>query len=87
MKDSADPLEGWPSKEVADTHSGPAAADIYGKLFCYLHGTFQTLLHKITSSKVCFRVFQLDAIDLPRHLDSRTFSRIEVRDRTLKRLV
>ena len=36
MQDNADPLNGWSLKEVEDTSIGPAAADIYGKLFYHV---------------------------------------------------
>ncbi|KAK7987452.1 hypothetical protein PG989_007767 [Apiospora arundinis] len=76
MKDNADPLHGWPSK-VALTFSGSATADIYGKLFYYLRALLQTFLGRLSSSNMSFQLFQVDVIDLPDHLSSETFSRIE----------
>ncbi|RLL98932.1 hypothetical protein CFD26_107683 [Aspergillus turcosus] len=78
IKDSADPLHGWSSEEVADTSSGPATADIYGKLFFYIRGMLQSFLGRLPSLKLSFEVFQVDAACLPDHLENNSFSRIEV---------
>ncbi|KKK20834.1 hypothetical protein ARAM_004716 [Aspergillus rambellii] len=78
MPDSADPLHGWPSEDVANTSSGAATADIYGKLFFYLQGTLRTFLDRLSSLDVSFRLFQVDASDLPQYVEKDSFSRIEV---------
>lgn len=83
MKDSADPLEGWSSEEVADTSSGPASADIYGKLFYYLHGQLRSFLDRLSSLKISLKILQIDISSLPDHIDNATLSRIEVCHRTL----
>ncbi|KAJ0336226.1 hypothetical protein KNSL1_013354 [Colletotrichum chrysophilum] len=36
MYDNAEPLNGWSAKDVQETQTGPATADIYGKLFISL---------------------------------------------------
>lgn len=77
MKDNADPLCGWPAEEVAQTLSGAATADIYGKLFYYLRSLFRTFLARVSNSKVSFQLFQVDAADLPDYLSGESFSRIE----------
>ncbi|PYI11901.1 hypothetical protein BO78DRAFT_440822 [Aspergillus sclerotiicarbonarius CBS 121057] len=78
MKDDADPRSGWSSKEVSDMSSGPATADIYGKLFLYIRGMLQSFLGRLSELDLSFRFFQLDASQLPEHLMSNSFSRIEV---------
>ncbi|KAK7937625.1 uncharacterized protein PG986_014493 [Apiospora aurea] len=77
MKDNADPLHGWPSSKVAQTFSGSATADVYGKLFYYLRALFRTFLGRLSSSSMSFQLFQVDVMDLPGHLGNETFSRIE----------
>ncbi|KAJ5798007.1 uncharacterized protein N7503_007303 [Penicillium pulvis] len=78
MKDSADPLEGWSSEEVAATSSGAASADIYGKLFYYLQGLLRSFLNRLQSLEISFDLFQLDVAQLPDHMENDTFSRIDV---------
>lgn len=80
MNDSADPLNGWFSKEVADTSSGPASADIYGKLFYYIHGLLRSFLDRLSSLNISFKIFQLDVTLLPDHIEDNTLTRIEVSD-------
>jgi hypothetical protein len=78
MKDSADPLEGWPSEDVANTSSGFATADIYGKLFYYIRGLLRSFLDRLSSSMISFKMFQLDVMSLDERLASDTFNRVEV---------
>lgn len=78
MKDSADPLNGWSSEEVAATSSGAASADIYGKLFYYLQGLLRSFLNRLPSLKVSFELLQLDVAQLPEHIEHGTLSRIDV---------
>jgi hypothetical protein len=79
IRDNADPLNGWSTKEVEDTSSGPAAADIYGKLFYLLRAVLRAFLLRLSGLRVSFRLFQVDASDLPNYLETESFSRIEVR--------
>jgi hypothetical protein len=79
MRDNADPLDGWSLKEVEDSSSGPAAADIYGKLFYYIRAVLRTFLLRLSGLQVSFQLFHMDASDLPDHLEGGSFSRIEVR--------
>jgi hypothetical protein len=79
MRDNADPLHGWSLKEVEDSSSGPAAADIYGKLFYHVRAVLRPFLLRLSGLQVTFRLFQVDAADLPDHLERGYFSRIEVR--------
>lgn len=79
MHDNADPLNGWSLKEVEDTSSGPAAADIYGKLFYHVRTVLRAFLLRLVGLEVSFQLHQLDASDLPEKLGEVCFSRIEVR--------
>lgn len=79
MTDSADPLDGWYSKDVAETSHGPATADLYGKLFFHIRSTLRSFLARLSDSPVTFQIFQVDVAELPRHLEPGSFGRIEVR--------
>lgn len=79
MLDSADPLNGWSLKEVEQCSSGPATADIYGKLFYHVRAVLRAFLVRLSGLQVSFRLFQMDAADLTDYLESGSFSRIEVR--------
>ncbi|KAL5342064.1 hypothetical protein BJX70DRAFT_386470 [Aspergillus crustosus] len=78
MRDSADPLDGWPSEEIAATSTGPATSDIYGKLFFYLRGILRPFLNQVHGSHISFRFFHLDVEALSCELRAESFSRIEV---------
>ncbi|GIJ91024.1 hypothetical protein Asppvi_009989 [Aspergillus pseudoviridinutans] len=78
MNDNADPLHGWSLDEVSATSTGPATADIYGKLFFYIRAMLRSFLGRLPSLKLSFELFQLDADRLPDHLENNSFSRIEV---------
>ncbi|KAK4039008.1 hypothetical protein C8A01DRAFT_47462 [Parachaetomium inaequale] len=78
MHDSADPLNGWSPKDVADCSTGAATADIYGKLFYHVRAVLRAFLVRLSGLQVTFRLFQMDASSLPEHLESGSFSRIEV---------
>lgn len=79
MRDNADPLNGWSLEEVENTSSGPAAADIYGKLFYHVRTVLRAFLIRLSGLQVSFQLFQLEASDLPHYLGGSSFSRIEVR--------
>lgn len=83
MHDNADPLNGWSSKEVEECSSGPAAADIYGKLFYHIRAVLRAFVLRLSDLQVTFRLFQMDASQLPDHLERGSFSRIEVRRSSL----
>ncbi|KAL6863995.1 hypothetical protein J3F83DRAFT_182202 [Trichoderma novae-zelandiae] len=78
MFDGADPLYGWSPKDVEDTSSGPATADIYGKLFYHLRTLLRSFLLQLSRLRVSFRMFHVDFSDLENHLEGNYFSRIEV---------
>ncbi|KFY06659.1 hypothetical protein V492_07863 [Pseudogymnoascus sp. VKM F-4246] len=78
IRDNGDPLNGWSSKEVEDTSSGPARNDIYGKLFYYVRTELRGFILRLSNSQISFCLFQEDASELPNHLETGSFSRIEV---------
>ncbi|PWY93925.1 hypothetical protein BO94DRAFT_313736 [Aspergillus sclerotioniger CBS 115572] len=78
MKDDADPLAGWSPKEVSDTSSGPASADMYGKLFFHIRGILQSFLSRLSNLNISITMYQVDARKLPGHLKGGSFDRIEV---------
>jgi hypothetical protein len=78
MYDNDDPLNGWSLKEVETTFTGLATSDIYGKLYYRIRVTLKTFLERISSLSVAFELLQVDASDLPGHLENRVFDRIEV---------
>jgi hypothetical protein len=57
MHDNADPLNGWSLNEVDDSSSGPAAADIYGKLFYHVREVLRAFLLRLSDMQVSFRFF------------------------------
>ena len=78
MPYDADPLDGWLLKDVEATSSGPATADVYGKLYYHVRGVLASFLCRISDAKVSFRLFHMDASEVPKFLEKRSFSRIEV---------
>jgi hypothetical protein len=79
MHDNADPLNGWSLKEVEATSSGPAGADVYGKLFYHVRTVLRAFLLRLSGLQVSFRLLQMDASKLRDDLNGDSFSRIEVR--------
>jgi hypothetical protein len=78
MYDSADPLHGWSTTDVANTSSGPAVEDIYGKLFYHIRASLRAFLLRLSNLQASFQLLQLNAAELPNHLEPSSFSRIEV---------
>jgi hypothetical protein len=79
MRDNANPISGWSLKDVEASLSGPASADINGKLFFYVCAVLRDFLSRLSNLQVSFRIFQVDATKLPDDLEDGSFSRIEVR--------
>lgn len=81
--DSADPLDGWSMQDVL--RSVPFAKnDVYGGMFNHVQDTLFEFCQKIQKLKVCFQLFHMNALELPRTLkqtgmDQSSFDRIEVR--------
>jgi hypothetical protein len=77
MDDKADPLTGWPIWEVSRTPF-IASSDAYGKLFIYLKEAMQKFLRQLATGNANFELYNVDARELPQHLSSGTYDRIEV---------
>jgi hypothetical protein len=79
LHDNADPLNGWLLKDIEATSSGPATADIYGKLFYHVRGVLGSFLRRLSGLAATFRLLQVDALELPDYLEpDESFNRIEV---------
>lgn len=79
MKDSADPLEGWPLSEVLSIRTR-ARGDVNGKLHQYVRSTLVGFHSRLRSLDVKFQLYQGDVGQVvPRLLHASTFyDRIEV---------
>lgn len=80
MDDKADPLDGWPIREVARVQT-MAKEDLYGKLYIYLQGVFQKFLDRLARVEIDFELLNMDAIQLPGNLQKNKYARVEVRNR------
>ncbi|KAF5253705.1 hypothetical protein FANTH_1397 [Fusarium anthophilum] len=78
MHDSADPVEGWSAKDVDMTPNGPATSDVYGKFFNHAHSTLKDFLGRISDHDISFKLLQVDAADLPAHVQKGSLDLIEV---------
>ncbi|KAL6702167.1 hypothetical protein J3F84DRAFT_399618 [Trichoderma pleuroticola] len=78
MTECDDPLQGWSLKDVEDSSSGPATADIYGKLFSHIRTTLGAFLTRLSDSQTSFRLFCMGFSELSTILECGTFNRIEV---------
>ncbi|GCB19351.1 SET domain and MYND-type zinc finger protein 6 [Aspergillus awamori] len=78
VRDNADPREGWEWKQVHDTSSGPATADIYGKLFYHVRGVLQSFLCRVSDLDLSLTLHHLDALELPNYLPVNHFDRVDV---------
>lgn len=78
MNECADPLLGWSLKDVEDSSSGPATADIYGKLFNHIRTALRAFLTRLSDSQISFQLFCMRFGELFTILECNTFSRIEV---------
>ncbi|PYI28678.1 hypothetical protein BP00DRAFT_480748 [Aspergillus indologenus CBS 114.80] len=74
----ANPLRGWSLKDVLETPSGPATADLYGKLFCYLRKTLTLFVERLSSTRIAFQFHHTTASYLVEGLDEGSFDRIEL---------
>lgn len=78
MPDNANPQDGWPEKELAEYPHPPASSDVYGKMFYYLRAVLRDFLTRVAEGKVTFRLFHMDAAQLPKHVEAASFDRIDV---------
>jgi hypothetical protein len=77
MDDKADPLDGWPIREVARVQT-MAKEDLYGKLYIYLRRVFQKFFDGLSRIEIDFDLLNMDAIQLPAALEPKKYARIEV---------
>lgn len=77
MIDSEDLLLDWSPEDVAETSSGAAPADIYGKLFYFLRTTLSSSLGRMSTMKLSFKLLQVDVNKLLPHIQNKRFDRIE----------
>lgn len=82
MKDSADPLQGWPIDEVMQK-APPAKNDINGSLSSYVQEVLWQFRHQVGRLKVIIQLFHVDALELPSiikqyEMGQNSFNRIEV---------
>lgn len=87
MIDSADPLQGWPLKDII-RHVPAAGDDIYGGMFLFVTNVLTIFCQRLKDLKVSFTLFQINTTQLPGILNEggraqKKFDRIEVRDITL----
>ncbi|RCI15981.1 hypothetical protein L249_3026 [Ophiocordyceps polyrhachis-furcata BCC 54312] len=75
----SDPAAGWDSKDVAETSSGPASADMYGKLYYHVRSVIQSFIRRSAEGQVSIRLLHYDLVELIDRLPGETFSRIDAR--------
>ncbi|TLD18871.1 extracellular exo-polygalacturonase [Venturia nashicola] len=78
LKDSADPADGWETKDVMAAPMGDLLNDAYGKLYFYVKDVLTSFRRRIQTMKISFNLYQEDAKSLTDYLSPGTFSRIEV---------
>ena len=78
MKDSADPLDGWNLRDIAEVNYGPASNDLYGKLYLSLVELLSSFHDRLCRGSYNFSLLNLDAKDLPSRCKGTKFARIEV---------
>ncbi|KAI1106751.1 hypothetical protein F4804DRAFT_329946 [Jackrogersella minutella] len=76
LDDRADPLTGWPIKEVKATPF-VAAEDAYGRLLFHLRRVFSAFIRRLATGKFHFEFFNVDAKDLGTHVKNGTCDRVE----------
>ncbi|KAF2016823.1 hypothetical protein BU24DRAFT_366243 [Aaosphaeria arxii CBS 175.79] len=77
MKDDADPLDDWSYDEYIKSLR-IARNDVYGAFFFYLRDLLLEFCTRVHSVSVSFQLLAVNAVDLPRYLNSQQFDRIEV---------
>lgn len=78
MKDDASPFEGWDYYEYVK-FAPKATNDIMGSFFFFLRNTLSRFCNRIKDMDIHFRLFNVDARELPDYLGESQFDRIEVR--------
>ena len=79
MRDDASPLEGWDYYEYIK-FAPKATNDVMGSFFFFLRDTLLRFCERIKDIDICFRLFNVDARELPDYLSTEEsqFDRIEV---------
>ncbi|ROW09323.1 hypothetical protein VPNG_05867 [Cytospora leucostoma] len=78
LKDSSDPMDGWPISEVLDTHTA-ARDDVNGKLFQYIRSTLAVVHSRLRSLEISFQLFHGDIQRVIQLIDAEPrYDRIEV---------
>ena len=85
LKDSSDPLEGWPIYDVLKfgAQCGVPKNDVYGSLYWYILSSLQRFCQQVSCMDIHFHMLQYNALDLPSYFETlpiqyRFFDRIEV---------
>ncbi|RDA86906.1 hypothetical protein CP532_1837 [Ophiocordyceps camponoti-leonardi (nom. inval.)] len=60
----SDPAAGWDSKAIAETSSGPASCDMYGKLYYHVRAVIQSFIQRLAEGKTSIRLFNYDALEI-----------------------
>lgn len=76
--DNADPVQGWLFDDVDAASRDATTADVYGKLFRYVHQTLSSFLNRLETVTANFHLFHNNAAHLPVILRLQRFDRIEV---------
>jgi len=69
MKDDASPLEGWNYYEYI-RFASKATSDVMGSFFYFLSDTFLQFCKRTKDVDIHFRLFNVDARELPNYLDT-----------------
>lgn len=77
MLDDACPLQGWDYNEYIK-FAPEATNDVMGSFFYFLRDTFLQFCKRIEDVDVQFRLFNVDARELPSYLSGTRFDCIEV---------
>jgi len=88
MRDEASPFEGWDYHEYI-RFAPRATNDVMGSLFFFLRHTLLRFCQRIKDLNIHFRLFNIDARELPDHFSTEEslFDRIEVRKSFLLNLL
>ena len=78
MKDDSDPLNGWDLPQILSSNCGAAKNDVYGKLYHHVKTMISSFHRRLSQTSCHFQLFNMNAKDLPNHLEKGRFARIEV---------
>ncbi|RDA90834.1 hypothetical protein CP533_1556 [Ophiocordyceps camponoti-saundersi (nom. inval.)] len=69
----SEPSAGWYSKDIAETSSGPASADMFGKLYYHVRSVIQSFIRRTAAGQVSIRLLNSDITELVDRLPGETF--------------